>query len=40
MSPGALPGLSGAEQADYLKHFTDSIVHDAEAIRAELGVDR
>ena len=38
---GALPGLSGAEQADYLKHFrADSIVHDAEAIRAELGVDR
>ena len=38
---GALPGLSAAEQADYLKHFrADSIVRDAEAIRAELGVDR
>jgi pimeloyl-ACP methyl ester carboxylesterase len=38
---GALPGLRAAEQADYLKHFrADSIVRDAEAIRAELGVDR
>ena len=38
---GALPGLSAAEQADYLKHFrADSIVRDAEAIRAELGVER
>jgi pimeloyl-ACP methyl ester carboxylesterase len=38
---GALPGLSPAEQADYLKHFrADSIVRDAEAIRAELGVER
>src|ERR1041384_5825430 len=31
---GALPGLTPAEQADYLKHFrADSIVRDAEAIR-------
>jgi pimeloyl-ACP methyl ester carboxylesterase len=38
---GALPGLSAAEQADYLKHLrADSIVRDAEAIRTELGVDR
>ncbi len=38
---GALPGLTPAEQADYLKHFrADSIVRDAEAIRAELGVER
>ena len=38
---GALPGLTAAEQADYLKHFrADSIVRDAEAIRAELGVER
>jgi pimeloyl-ACP methyl ester carboxylesterase len=38
---GALPGLSAAEQAGYLKHFrADSIVRDAEAIRAELGVER
>ena len=38
---GALPGLSAAEQAEYLKHFrADSIVRDAEAIRAELGVER
>jgi pimeloyl-ACP methyl ester carboxylesterase len=30
-----------AEQADYLRHFrADSIVADAEAIRAELGIDR
>ena len=38
---GALPGLTPAEQADYLKHFrADSIVRDAEAIRAELGGER
>ena len=38
---GALPGLTPGEQADYLKHFrADSIVRDAEAIRAELGVER
>ena len=38
---GALPGLTPAEQADYLTHFrADSIVRDAEAIRAELGVER
>jgi pimeloyl-ACP methyl ester carboxylesterase len=38
---GTLPGLSAAEQAEYLKHFrADSIVRDAEAIRAELGVER
>jgi pimeloyl-ACP methyl ester carboxylesterase len=38
---GLLPGHSAAEQADYLKHFrADSIVRDAEAIRAELGVER
>jgi pimeloyl-ACP methyl ester carboxylesterase len=38
---GALPGLAAAEQVEYLKHFrADSIVRDAEAIRAELGVER
>ena len=38
---GALPGLTPAEQAEYLTHFrADSIVRDAEAIRAQLGVDR
>ena len=38
---GALPGLTPAEQAEYLTHFrADSIVRDAELIRAELGVDR
>jgi pimeloyl-ACP methyl ester carboxylesterase len=38
---GALPGLTPAEQAEYLEHFrADSIVRDAEAIRAELGVER
>ena len=38
---GTLPGLSPAEQAEYLTHFrADSIVRDAELIRAELGVDR
>jgi pimeloyl-ACP methyl ester carboxylesterase len=36
----ALPG-GAEEQADYLRHFrADSIVADAEAIRAELGVER
>ncbi|WP_367124429.1 alpha/beta fold hydrolase [Streptomyces phytohabitans] len=35
---GTLPGMSAAEQADYLAHFrADSIVRDAEWIRAELG---
>jgi pimeloyl-ACP methyl ester carboxylesterase len=38
---GGLPGKTGQEQADYLKHFrADSIVRDAEWIRRELGVDR
>ena len=38
---GPLPGLSAAEQADYLKHVrADSIVRDAELIRAQLGVER
>jgi pimeloyl-ACP methyl ester carboxylesterase len=38
---GALPGLSAAAQAEYLTHFrADSIVRDAELIRAELGVER
>ena len=38
---GALPGLTPAEQAEYLTHFrADSIVRDAELIRAELGVER
>ena len=38
---GALPGLSPGEQAEYLTHFrADSIVRDAELIRAELGVER
>jgi pimeloyl-ACP methyl ester carboxylesterase len=38
---GTLPGLSPAEQADYLAHFrADSIVSDAEWIRRELGVER
>ncbi len=36
-----LSGRSPEEQADYLRHFrADSIVRDAEWIRAELGVDR
>ncbi|HKN96761.1 MAG TPA: alpha/beta fold hydrolase [Pseudonocardiaceae bacterium] len=36
-----LPGRSADEQFEYLKHFrADSIVKDAEWIRAELGVDR
>lgn len=38
---GTLPGLAPAEQAEYLTHFrADSIVLDAELIRAELAVDR
>lgn len=38
---GTLPGLSPQEQADYLAHFrADSIVRDAEWIRAELGVEK
>ena len=38
---GTLPGLTAAEQAEYLTHFrADSIVRDAELIRTELGVDR
>jgi pimeloyl-ACP methyl ester carboxylesterase len=38
---GALPGLTPAAQADYLTHFrADAIVHDAERIREELGVER
>jgi pimeloyl-ACP methyl ester carboxylesterase len=38
---GTLPGLSPEEQAAYLTHFrADSIVRDAELIRAELGVER
>jgi pimeloyl-ACP methyl ester carboxylesterase len=38
---GTLPGLAPAEQAKYLTHFrADSIVRDAELIRAELGVER
>jgi pimeloyl-ACP methyl ester carboxylesterase len=38
---GTLPGLSAAEQAEYLSHFrADSIVRDAEAIRADLGVEQ
>jgi pimeloyl-ACP methyl ester carboxylesterase len=38
---GLLPGMSPHEQADYLKLFrADSIVRDAESIRAALGVDR
>jgi pimeloyl-ACP methyl ester carboxylesterase len=38
---GPMPGLTGREQADYLRHFrADSIVRDAEAIRAALGVER
>jgi pimeloyl-ACP methyl ester carboxylesterase len=38
---GSLPGLSPQEQADYLTHFrADSIVRDAEAIRAELAVEK
>ncbi len=38
---GALPGLTPAEQVEYLKHFrADAIVRDAELIRGELGVER
>jgi pimeloyl-ACP methyl ester carboxylesterase len=38
---GTLPDRSAAEQAEYLSHFrADSIVRDAEAIRAELGVEQ
>ncbi len=38
---GAIPGETPQEQADYLTHFrADSIVRDAELIRAELGGDR
>jgi pimeloyl-ACP methyl ester carboxylesterase len=38
---GALPGMSAAQQADYLSHFrADSIVRDAEWIRRELGAER
>jgi pimeloyl-ACP methyl ester carboxylesterase len=38
---GSLPGLGAEEQASYLTHFrADSIVRDAEAFRAYLGVDR
>jgi pimeloyl-ACP methyl ester carboxylesterase len=37
---GTLPGLTAAEQAEYLTHFrADSIVADAEFIREALGVD-
>jgi len=38
---GALPGMSPAEQADYLTHFrADAIVRDAEHIRRALDIDR
>jgi pimeloyl-ACP methyl ester carboxylesterase len=38
---GARPDLTAAEHAEYLRHFrADSIVRDAEWIRAALGVDR
>src|SRR4051794_22919036 len=38
---GSLPGMTPAQQAEYLTHFrADSIVRDAELIRRELGVDR
>ena len=38
---GALPGLTAAEQAEYLTHFrADAIVRDAEHIRGELGAER
>src|ERR1700733_14213976 len=38
---GTLPGMSAAQQADYLAHFrADSIVRDAEWIRRELDVKR
>jgi pimeloyl-ACP methyl ester carboxylesterase len=38
---GEIPGETPEAQAEYLTHFrADSIVRDAELIRAELGVDR
>jgi pimeloyl-ACP methyl ester carboxylesterase len=38
---GTLPGLTPAEQAEYLTHFrADSIVRDAERFREALGIDR
>jgi pimeloyl-ACP methyl ester carboxylesterase len=38
---GMLPGMSPAEQAEYLSHFrADSIVRDAEWIRRDLDVER
>jgi pimeloyl-ACP methyl ester carboxylesterase len=38
---GALPGMTPREQAEYLAHFrADAIVHDAEWLRRELGVER
>jgi pimeloyl-ACP methyl ester carboxylesterase len=38
---GDLRDMAPQEQADYLKHFrADAIVRDAEAIRAELGIDK
>jgi pimeloyl-ACP methyl ester carboxylesterase len=38
---GTLPGLTAAEQAEYLTHFrADAIVRDAEALREALGVER
>lgn len=38
---GRLPGMSPAEQAEYLTHFrADSIVRDAECLRRYLEVDR
>jgi pimeloyl-ACP methyl ester carboxylesterase len=38
---GALPGLTAAEQAEYLTHFrADAIVRDAEHIRGQLGAER
>jgi pimeloyl-ACP methyl ester carboxylesterase len=36
-----IPGATAEDQAAYLVHFrADSIVHDCEAIRRELGIDR
>ncbi|HEV7753058.1 MAG TPA: alpha/beta fold hydrolase [Baekduia sp.] len=38
---GTLPGLTPAEQAQYLTHFrADAIVRDAEHFRVALGIDR
>jgi pimeloyl-ACP methyl ester carboxylesterase len=38
---GTLPGMTPAEQAEYLSHFrADSIVRDAELVRHELEVER